>query len=371
MTCIWPVAWIGGLQRLSYRIMRKIAHVSRGRFQVCQGAFRVPTVLFTVSAALLTTMFAVGCAESQVTTEQADKQAVKGLEASEAKVGHADASSRPAATLIGQRIEMSDLMPLLGEAAGVVVMEEVTIDVLARRELERRAMTISTLDVKAEEDLLMQAMERAGAPISGEVVLDMRAARGLGPARYKALLERNAMLRALVRDEAEPTLEQISQGMAVRYGDRYVMRILVAATQQEAAAIRQRLAAVPVEQRSVAFATEAFTRSTDSSNERGGLLEPISPADASYAAAVRTALPVVGVNELSSVLALDNGFAILLGVQKIAGQSPPADGEQRVRAELRARLERVAMDQLARRMLAESPPTVFDSSMNWVWSRRK
>jgi hypothetical protein len=371
MTCIGPVAWIGGLQRLSYRIMRKIAHVSRGQFQACQGAFRVPRVIWAASASLVIAVHAGGCAESQVSTEQADKQAVKGLEASEARVGNAEASSRPAATLIGQRIEMADLMPLLGEAAGVVVMEEVTIDLLARRELERRAMTISTADVKAEEDLLMQAMERAGAPIGGEVILDMRAARGLGPARYKALLERNAMLRALVRDEAEPTQEQITQGMAVRYGDRYVVRILVAATQGEAAGIRQRLAALPVEERSVAFATEAFTRSTDASRERGGLLEPISPADASYASAVRTALPVVGVNELSSVLALDNGFAILLGVEKIAGQTPPADGTERVRAELRSRLERVAMDQLARRMLAESPPTVFDSSMNWVWSRRK
>lgn len=311
-----------------------------------------------------------GC-ESQVSTEEATKGAVKGLEASERQLGSPDLSKRPAATLAGERIEMSELLPVLGEAAGVVAIEEASIDILARRELEVRGLKIGEGDVRAEEQLLMQAMERAGAQVDSERVLLMRAARGLGPVRYKALLERNAMLRALVRAECEPTAEQVSQGLLVRYGDRYIVRIIVAPTQLEAGAIRERVLAVPIEQRAMVFAGEAFTRSIDPSKDRGGLLEPISPADASYAAAVRSALAGVGVNEVSSILALDNGFAILLGVEKIAGEPAPADGEARVRAELRSRLERVAMDQLARRMLAGSAPTVFDPSINWVWSRRR
>lgn len=261
----------------------------------------------------------------------------------------------------------------MGEAAGATVVEEVAIDLLARRELESRGLTITRSDVDAEEGLLLTALTRAGAggPRAGELIMQMRAARGLGPARYRSLLERNAILRRLVKDECEPSPEQLSQGMEVRFGPRYVARIIVTSSQQEASVVHSKVNSLPEDQREVAFATEAFTRSADPSKDRGGLLEPISPADASYASAVRAALPGLKPHHLSPIIALDSGYAVLMGVSKIEGQTPPPDGEELVRGELRARLERVAMDQLARRLLLNSPPTVFDSSINWSWQNRK
>jgi hypothetical protein len=283
------------------------------------------------------------------------------------------AASRPTVTVSGIPVDLDRVLPVLGEAAGAVAVEETAIDLLARRELERAGLTISTADIQAEERALQDALERAGAggPGAGDIIMQMRRSRGLGPVRYAALLERNAMLRRLVRDECEPTAEQVTQGIDVRYGPRYVVRIIVAATQLEAAEIRGRLAAVPADQRQVAFATQAFERSIDPSRDRGGLLEPISPADVSYASSVRSAVAALPPDELSAVVALDNGFALLLGVRAIAAESQPADAAPRVRAELRSRLERIAMDQLARRLLATSPPTVFDASMNWSWQSRR
>ncbi len=330
-----------------------------------------------------------GCAEDRAGSVQgATNSAMSGVVRAESTARQSDAApagdtqgpdgagrpgQRPAATLVGQRIEWSQISPQLAEVAGGLVLEEACIELLARRELENRGLSITPEDVAAEETLLTAAMERAGAggARSSDLIMQMRAARGLGPARYKALLERNAMLRRLVRDESEPTEEQIAQGLTVRYGPRYVARILVTAGQQEAAQVLGRIGQLPPEQRQMAFAAEAFTRSSDPSKDRGGLLEAISPADPTYASAVRAALPGLKVDGLSPIIALDNGYAVLLGAQVIPAQTAPADGRDRVREELRTRLERVGMDQLARRMLLSTPPTIFDSAMNWSWQNRK
>lgn len=322
-----------------------------------------------------------GCAADRrpTTFERATDSALGGVRAAEASAPnptrHAEspADGRPAATVMGRPIEWSLLNSMLAEASGSAVIEEVSIDHLARRELERRGLTIDPADVEAEERALLAALGRSGtAPAeAGELVMQMRRTRGLGPVRYKAMLERNAMLRRLVRDECEPTTEQVTQGMEVRHGPRHVCRIIVTPSRTAATTIRARLGALPDDQRQAAFAAEAFTESADPSRDRGGLLEPISPADASYASAVRTAVAGLAANQVSPVIALDNGYAILIGVRTIPGEAPGPDAPQRVRDEIRARLERVAMDQLARRLLAESPPTVFDSSLNWSWQSRR
>lgn len=326
-------------------------------------------------------MLCAGCeSERQVSIPDATRDSMKGVRAAEANVSQSPpttrdshSSERPAATLIGQRIEWGQIEPLLGEAAGSTVMEEVAIDLLARRELENRGLTITKADIDAEESLLTGALERAGArgPRASELIMQMRAARGLGPLRYRALLERNAMLRRLVLEECEPTPEQLALGMQVRFGPRIVSRIIVTPTQQEVGAIHARLTASSPESREMLFAAEAFRSSIDPSKERGGLLEPISPADASYASAVRSAIEGLAPGQVSPIVGLDNGYAIFLGVSRIEAVTPPADGEEKVRQEIRTRLERVAMDQLARRLVQASPPTIFDSSMNWSWESRQ
>lgn len=282
-------------------------------------------------------------------------------------------SGRPPVMLLGQPISWTEVSPRLGEAAGAAVLEELVIDALAQRELDLRGQSISAGDIQAEEALLTAAVTRTGTSPAqtAELMTQMKKARGLGPVRYKALLERNAILRRLVHDECEPSAEQVSEGMAVRYGPRYVARIIVTAAQQDAGRIHSRISALPEETRAAAFAAEAFRSSIDPSKDRGGLLEPISPSDVSYASGVRGVLTTLEPNKLSAIIALDNGYAILLGESTISGTPAPADAVERVRVEIRTRLERVAMDQLARRMLLAAPPTVFDQSMRWAWDNRR
>ncbi len=283
------------------------------------------------------------------------------------------ADSRPAAVVQGRPIPWSDVVPLLSEAAGAAIIEELAIDSMASRELQSRGLSIHQADVDAEEALLTGAVARTGATAAqtAELLMQMRRSRGLGPERYRALLNRNAILRALVRDECEPTDEQVSQGLDVRYGPRYVCRIIVTGSQQEASGLHSRLSAVPEDARTAAFAAEAFRTSVDPSKERGGLLEPISPSDASYAGGVRRAAAALEKGKLSPIIALDNGYAILLGEEVIAAQPAPPDASRRVRAEIRTRLERGAMDQLARRLLMSAPPTLFDPSLHWSWENRR
>jgi parvulin-like peptidyl-prolyl isomerase len=336
----------------------------------------------------ITLLVAVGGCAGDGDSASHDRRSMEGVRQAEATVqrdrssrsgasdgGDSDAtgSTRPALIVAGETVPWSLLLPMLGEAAGASVVEEAAVDALARREFRSRGWTIGESDLAAEESALADAMERAaaGPARAGEVLSQMKKSRGLGPVRYRSLLERNAMLRRLVRDECEPTAEQVAQGVEVRHGPRVIARIIVTGSQVQAAAVRSRVEALPEPSRAAAFAEEAFRSSIDPSRDRGGLLEPISPVDASYAAAVRGAIKSLRKDQISPIVALDNGFAILLGVGEIPGRPPPADASAKVRAEIRARLERVAMDQWARRALAQSPPTVFDSSLNWAWESRR
>ena len=72
------------------------------------------------------------------------------------------------------------------------------------------------------------------------------------------------------------------------------------------------------------FAEVAEQVSVDSSRLRGGLIGSISPADPSYPAALRTALERATLGEPTSVVALEQGYAILLVEGRIVFVAPRA-----------------------------------------------
>src|SRR5689334_21639487 len=103
-----------------------------------------------------------------------------------------------------------DVVGPLGEACGGQVVEEFVLTSALRREFLRRGWSLSQADMDAERDLLTQNLESmAGPATQGSAVDTIRKARGLGPARYPALLERNAMLRRMVKEEVTIAPEEI------------------------------------------------------------------------------------------------------------------------------------------------------------------
>lgn len=271
----------------------------------------------------------------------------------------------------GEFVTRDTLWPYLAEAQGGTILEEVVLDRRLARELERRALRITDEDVEAEQDNLIFVLLGRAATDENDAarILDQtRNARGLGPARYDALLRRNAMLRRLVRDDVTITSDDIQRLYSVRHGPKVVARIIVMPTEREAAGLRDQILAHPDTAREE-FARLAMDNSIDATSARGGLIEPFSTEDPAYPLAARSALDQVEPGQLTPVIGLDAGFAFLR-LEKIlpADDVSLADARPRLERELRLRQERLLMQQRAAALLADARVTVIDRALGWSWA---
>lgn len=289
----------------------------------------------------------------------------------------AESAAKPPAALRGEDpIDWEELRSHLSEASGGLILEEIVLGRAIREELSQRGQTISPEMVDAERARLCSTLAAAaGRPESeGEtLLLQVRAARGLGPVRFQALLERNAGLRSLARADAGGEIsvsqEDLDEAYALKYGPRVRARLILVASESEARTAADRVRQEP-------FGDVAAKVSIDPSGARGGLLDPFSPRDPAYPAAVRAFVGGLKPGEVSPPIAVSwgdrQGYAILK-IEEVIEPSPRPSREssaESLRNEIRLVRERAAMDRLARRLVAASRVTVFDRSLGWSWEQR-
>ena len=273
--------------------------------------------------------------------------------------------ARPAALVEGRIVDWGELQPLLNEAAGSDVLAEVILDRMLSRELKDAGISITAEDVDAERALFYETLSD-DPDVAARLARQVRARQGLGPTRLDRLLKRNAALRALVRDRVEINDEAVRRMYDIVHGPKRQARLIIAPTLNDAQAAINRANAGEL------FADVAVDVSTDSSAARGGLLEPISRADASYPQAMREALWALVPGELSRPVFLSDNYAVLSLVRVVDG-----DGADfyAVRPDLerlvRLNQERILMDELARRLLTEASVTIIDNKIKWSWDSRR
>ncbi|MBC6953740.1 MAG: peptidylprolyl isomerase [Leptolyngbya sp. PLA2] len=315
------------------------------------------------------------CSSQSETREGPSARDLRGLEASERQVSagrQPTAVERPPVMVEGEPVSWDEMRAILSEAAGAAAVEEVALTRIVEAEFGRRGLQLTEADLRRERELVERSLaaEGAGSEAASELLSRIRRSRGLGPTRFEGLLRRNAMLRQLVQGEVEITEEQVRTAHAVRHGPRCRARIIVVASEREAAQARSRVEGAA--DRRAAFIEEAVSRSSDASGPRGGLLEPISPADPAYPVSVRRALDALRPGELSPVVALESGYALLLLEERTEGDGTAIEA---VRGELerllRLRQERVLMDRTASQMVETARITVFDPSLEWSWRTRR
>ena len=273
--------------------------------------------------------------------------------------------ARPAAIVNGRVIQWGELKPLLNEAAGALVLQEVILDRIAAEALARRGLQITNEDVDVEERRFLQSLD-PDPDLAMRLANEVRARQGLGPQRFQRLMRRNAMLRALIRGDVRLNEATIQRMFQMIYGPKRQARLIVVPGLVEAQAAIDRV------NRGEAFADVAVQVSTDSSAMRGGLLEPISRGDLSYPDALRQALWSLGSGEISSPVLLDTGYAILIFLRETPGEAvDPAQVRSEVERAARLHHERLLMDQLARQMLFQASVQIFDSALQDNWSRQR
>ena len=273
--------------------------------------------------------------------------------------------ARPAALINGQLVEWGELRPLLNEAAGARVLQEVVLDRMVSKALAEAGLTISQIDAEAEQRLLRESLSD-DPNVAIRLERELRARQGLGRHRLARLLKRNASLRAMVRDGVEVTDEAVRRRYELVHGPKRQGRVIVVPTLAEA------LRAINRVKSGERFADVVVEVSTDTSAARGGLLEPMSRHDPSYPQAMRKALWALAPGGMSPAVLLGTQYAVVTLVRELKGDGTRID-DVRPRLERQVRLsqERLLMDQLARHLLADAAVTIIDDALQQSWEKQE
>lgn len=306
-------------------------------------------------------LFGYGCAAPP---DASQPQGSSSQQSSEPAATYVDA--RPAALVDGRGVMWGDLRVPLSEAAGGQVLRDLITDRAVARAAENAGIEIVPQDLQAERQLLLQTL--SDDPDMALRLLDeLRRHQGLGPARFNALMQRNAKLRALVRDSIEVTESAVTRMFETTHGPKRQARLMMLPTLGTAQRALERIEAGEF------FGEVATSLSTDASAARGGLLEPISRADGSYPEVLRQALWDLSEGEISRPILLHDQYALLMLVDETeADDVELADVREDMQRRVRLQRERAAMDRLARELVQNVSVTVFDNALeaSWLMMRR-
>lgn len=281
-------------------------------------------------------------------------------------------ADRPLAFVHGRAVRMADLRDPLLETAGGDVLANLILDRGLARRLASRGIEVTESDLAAEREAMLRSLDAEDEDRAMRLLRQLRERRNLGPRRYAAMLERNAALRKLVRQEGEMSISDAELRVAYEaaYGPKVRVRLALLPTLPAARELR---AAIHRSEHPVArFIELAVERSVDGSASRGGLLPPISPADTAYPPAFREALK--GFDEdaergaVSSVVVLDDGFALLQFIEHREASDVAFDEvRESLRSTLQQRAQRRDMDRVARSILADADVTILSDALAESW----
>jgi hypothetical protein len=272
--------------------------------------------------------------------------------------------ARPAALVEGSIVNWAEMRPLLNEAAGAAILQEVILDRMLIIELARTGRSVTDRDQQRERELLYETLS-PDPDVAVRLAKALQVRQGLGKHRFRRLLHRNASLRALIADDVIISEEAIIQTHMILHGPTRRARLMVLPSLREAQTALNRVRGGEF------FGDVAVEVSTDASASRGGLLAPISRADPTYPEVMRDALWTLVPGETSTPILLSQQYAVLMLVAEIDGDGVTLQ-DSRVQMERQVRLmqQRLLMDQKARQLLNEASVTVIDAALKESWDDR-
>lgn len=269
------------------------------------------------------------------------------------------------AAIWGQHtVRWDRLRASMSELAGAEALREAILDDLLLEKARERSIEVTEELLRAEEATLLSYLDK-DPQRAARLLTQLRARQGLGPTRWRALLWRNAVLRALVARDVEVVEAQVVAAHDAAHGPRRKARIIAVPDLRAAQRVTDRLAA------GEHFEEVAAAESTDASAARAGLISPVSRLDPAFPNAVREALwAIPAPGKLSPPVLVSTGYVLV----RYDGDLP-GDGvtlaQVRADAERAVRLaqERARMDQLAQDLLRGVKPSIFDASLADAWDR--
>jgi len=277
-------------------------------------------------------------------------------------------------------LTQADLLPLLAEAAGGQVLDDLALSLAVRTECDKRSIRVTDALVRDERRLLARQLAISARVPENEgegLIAGVRRTRGLGDRRFRLLLETNAGLRALIRADPDRavtiTPEDIQTAYQLKHGPRIRARLILVRSRDAASQAAQALAA------GRDFADVAAQFSVDPSASRGGQIEPVSPADSSYPVGVRRALQTLSPGQTSDPIPVEwggnapagseAGFVIVKPEATVTpATTPPAESvAQELETEIRIVRERARMQRLGSQLVRSAGVSVVDPALAWSW----
>lgn len=262
------------------------------------------------------------------------------------------------------RLSLADLTPAMIEAVGGQVLAEKVLTLKLREKLGK---TLITQDqIHAERSDFVKSLHD-NPQVAEQLLAQLRQREGLGQHRFEDFLFRQAALRHLVQGQVNVTEAAIKQAYELKFGPTSVIQIIMLDNPTQAVKILNRAR----QGEDFGKLVQEFSRNQES-KAFNGMLEPISPADPSYPAALHKAIGRLQVGQISDVVALENGFAILKLLSKNPRQSVTLDDVKASLAEkVRRDVEQMLMRQLASTLLNQTDVVVLDRELNMSWQRQR
>jgi len=273
--------------------------------------------------------------------------------------------TKPIAYINGQNVRITDLQSDVLEQAGGVVLREYILDTQLRERLARENIQINAQDLAAEKQRVLLLLS-PDADQATRLLESLRERRGLGPVRFEKFLWRNAALRALTADQVDIAEADLRRAFALRYGERYRVRLIVVGNVTQAQGVRRELDG------GKPFFQAAIDHSTDRSAARGGLLAPMHLQDPTYPAVLRQVVGQLEPGQVSQPVALEQGVALVKLEEKVPARLV---GYEAVRAELerdvRLEAQEQRMRQLALTLVGEADVLILDPALQHAWDRAR
>ena len=256
----------------------------------------------------------------------------------------------------------------LKEQAGKSALLDLILDHQLELELRKLNLQITPEDLDLEESSFVRTIADQSRQTQGYQLLNsFRSAKGLGPNRYPRLLRRNAILRKLTKDTAEPTPSEMHLSEAIAFGTKHRVRMFVTQSHANALALRDRVINAPLETQRWVFADACSTSSIHPSAPRGGLITSLSIHDPSYPLVLSEAIEKLHAGELSKTLATDSGHTLIYLESFTPAIHPTNEQLRFVHDQLRLRKQSTAMRKLAAELIEQADVIVMDQGLNWSW----
>lgn len=264
---------------------------------------------------------------------------------------------KPLALVDRDPVTLMGMRERLLEAAGGDILREMRLENALRKRLETNGIEIGEEAVQAEEDMLLLELDE-DPDIAMKLLEAVRASQGLGEVRYGGLLWRNAALRALVQSDVSVESDTVELLWKINHGPKIRTRIIVVNSFSRAAMIVQAL------EEGEDFTRLAVDWSTDSSRDRGGLLDPLSVDDPSYPLALRKAFDDLNPGEHTNAVLLGDRYI----VGKLEERIPPEDiafeiARERLTGQARITQERMLMQEEVYRLRNQPKMMIFDKTL--------